>query len=55
MEFGERKVGNVALGTYINNYNKILGVNVQGFRVENTNLQDLLKNKITWVASELKS
>lgn len=55
MEFGERKIGNVALGTYINNYNKILGVNTQGFRVENTNLQDLLKNKITWVASELKS
>lgn len=38
MEFGERKVNNLALGTYINNYNKILGVNKLVFRVENTNL-----------------
>lgn len=55
MEFGERKVNNVALGTYITNYKKILGVNTLVFRVENIDLYDLLKNKIAWVAAELQN
>lgn len=38
MEFGERKVNNLALATYINNYNKILDVSTLVFRVENINL-----------------
>lgn len=38
MEFGEGKANNLSLGTYINNCNKMLGVNTLVFRVENINL-----------------
>lgn len=36
--WGGKKVNNLFLGTYINNYNEMLGVNTLVFRVQNINL-----------------